>query len=94
MALSPIETVVEAFVDNMDYYTTGDVAKAALFINAATELMLRRPELTNIAGNVIRFDSSSLQSQLTDAKKWYSANKPSTGSGSNTRYYDTSQVRG
>ena len=78
-----------AFENNADYDTSGDVSKAALFIQACRFILLRRPSKAGAggqSGNNLEFAPGEYQSLLRDALAWWNANKTdSSGVSGNVR---------
>lgn len=96
MALQPLSTVVETYVNNIGYRTQNSVVMANAFVEAAMQLQVRRAEQVTVDGQVVKFDQQALATQIAEAKQWVASNDTSASAIPNagTRYYDHSNIRG
>ena len=94
--MEPLNIVAGRFFKNIDYSVTGDLASAKIFLSAALELQIRRPEETTIDGQQVKFDIKAIQTQITRAERWIAERDTSANSRPNSgaRYYDQSNIRG
>ena len=93
--LESLELVLERYINSLSYSVSGSVADAKLFLVAAMELQIRRPEQVTIDGQIVKFDSRILPAQIQEARRWIAANDTAAANPSSVvRYYDHSNIRG
>ena len=96
MPLESLDLVIERYISTLGYSVSGSVADSKLFLVAAMELQIRRPEQVTIDGQVVKFDSRVLSAQIEEARRWIAANDTAATANSSSvvRYYDHSRIRG
>jgi hypothetical protein len=66
-----LDTALQAYMDNSNYYAANSVAQANAFITACTQLSLLMPQMVRQAGRFeMQLSPKVIAQAMADAKQW------------------------
>lgn len=95
MAIATYNDAHAQYLENLSYRREASVAKAWLFYEACSALILLAPKRSRSGNdNELETDPVRLEKQMQEAEQWISTNSASSASAGSVRFPNFSEFRG